>query len=526
MKNSTTTVKESYDLVIVGGGIHGACAARYAAEAGLSTLLLERGDFAEATSSRSSKMAHGGLRYLEMFDFEQVFEGIKARENLFDTAGNLVRPESFLIPVPKGAWFFKFKLGIGLFLYDLMVKNKARKHRWLPRHKLTFEGFNADRQDLEGCFVYTDGLMSDARLVIENLLLASSKGAEWRNYANVTSVSAEQNGMRAVVWKDNLSGKESSVQARVVLNCAGPWVADLCKSSNQQKIPQVKFSRGIHVLFPYPWKGPSLFLPMPGKSRYYFVWPHPAGTMVGTTEREVSSAEADPTPWKDEIDEVMARIQKDLPNTGLATTPPHYCFAGVRTIALRGATEGTARLSRKHIWMDEAGMLTLVGGKYTTASWTSLEGVNLVLKKLGKQVLPQKVSNMPLPGSMSEEEKTAVRAALASAGYSEGAAERLIRRLGARASRVTVFADGNVELSSGVTVGEVRLAITEEGARTVEDVMRRRLELEYLQGHGLDVVDRIGEIVREMVGESTDVGAQVAHYRARMSTIGGLLAAA
>jgi glycerol-3-phosphate dehydrogenase len=526
MKDSNSQIKESYDVVIVGGGIHGACAARYAAEAGLSTLLLERGDFAEATSSRSSKMAHGGLRYLEMFDFEQVFEGIKARENLFDTAGNLVRPESFLIPVPRGAWFFKFKLGIGLFLYDLMVKNKARKHRWLPRNKLTFEGFNSNRQDLEGCFVYTDGLMSDARLVIENLLLAGGKGAAWRNYAEVTSVSPERDGMRAVVWKDKLTSSEFSVKAKVVLNCAGPWVADLCKSSNQEKIPQVKFSRGIHLLFPYAWKGPSLFLPMPGKSRYYFVWPHPAGTMVGTTEREVNSAEADPSPWKDEIEEVMGRIQKDLSNTGLATTPPHYCFAGVRTIALRGTTQGTARLSRKHIWIDESGMLTLVGGKYTTASWTSLEGVNLVLKKLSRNVLPHTVSNIPLPGSMTEQNRTELEVALTGAGYSVAAVERLVRRLGARASRVMAFQDGKVELSPGVTVGEVRLSIVEENARTVEDIMRRRLELEYLEGHGLEVVDRIGDIVREMIPESSDVDGQVARYKERMDSIRSLLSVA
>ncbi len=516
---------ETKDIVIVGGGIHGACAARFASVAGLSTLLLERGDFAEATSSRSSKMAHGGLRYLEMFDFEQVFEGIKARENLFETAGNLVTPESFLIPVPRGAWFFKLKLGIGLFLYDLMVKNQSRKHRWIPRKKLTFEGFTSDRQDLEGCFLYTDGLMSDARLVIENLLLAGKSGAEWRNYADVTSISPTQDGERLVQWKDHLTGKEFSVKAKVVLNCTGPWVADLCKSSNQQKVPQVKFSRGIHLLFPYAWKGPSLFLPMPGKSRYYFVWPHPAGTMVGTTEREVSSAEADPTPWKDEIEEVLARIRRDLPNTGLATTPPHYCFAGVRTIALRGTTRGTARLSRKHIWLDESGMLTLVGGKYTTASWTSLEGVNLALKKLGTSVLPHTVSNTPLLGSMTEQDKNQVEGELIGAGYSHTASERLIRRLGARASRVMIFEDGNVELSPGVTIGEVKLSILEENARTVEDIMRRRLELEYLPGHGLDVVDRIGSIVKEMVVESSDVEMQVARYKERMGAIQSLLSA-
>ena len=178
----TRSIKDQYDFAIIGGGIHGACLARYAAQNNFSVLLLDKADFAAATSSRSSKMAHGGLRYLEMFDFKQVFESIKARDRLFQEAPHLVKPEKFLIPVPKGQLFFKWKLKLGLCLYDLMLSNKSLRHAWIKREELGFPGFNKQRNDLEGCYVYTDGIMRDSRLVIENLLMAEKYGACCLNY--------------------------------------------------------------------------------------------------------------------------------------------------------------------------------------------------------------------------------------------------------------------------------------------------------------------------------------------------------
>ena len=212
-----------FDVLIIGGGIHGAALARQAAATGLKVALLERDDYASATSSRSSKMAHGGLRYLEMGDFQQVFEGIKARENLFAQYLHLVKPHRFLIPIPAGAWFQKLKLTIGLTLYDLMVKNPERKHRWIPRSKLDFEGFSANRTDLAGCFSYTDGILSDCRLVLETIHSAKLHGAQCLNYAEVLSVSDSVADIVSIHCKDTCAGKEFESKARLVVNCAGPW---------------------------------------------------------------------------------------------------------------------------------------------------------------------------------------------------------------------------------------------------------------------------------------------------------------
>lgn len=221
---------DPFDIVVIGGGIHGAAAARFAAGLGFRVALFEKSDYGAATSSRSSKMAHGGLRYLELLDFEQVFEGIKAREEMFEHIGHLVRPSEFLIPVPKDAWLFRAKLAVGLSLYDLLVKRSERRHRWIPRQRLNFPGFHAGRNDLMGCFLYTDGIMSDARLVLENILGARRYGARCLNYVEARSIERDENGLMTVWVRDCKGARDVSVRAKAVINCSGPWASTVAES--------------------------------------------------------------------------------------------------------------------------------------------------------------------------------------------------------------------------------------------------------------------------------------------------------
>jgi glycerol-3-phosphate dehydrogenase len=514
---------ETFDLVVLGGGIHGAAVARLAAAQGFKTALFEKADYAAATSSRSSKMAHGGLRYLELMDFEQVFEGIKAREELFDYAGNLVKPAEFLIPVPAGAWFFRIKLGIGLFLYDLLVKRSERRHRWIPRAKLNFPGFHSGRSDLMGCFVYTDGIMSDARLVIDNVIAARRYGALCLNYCEALSVRRDDAGISQITARDAKSGKEIQIRSRLIVNCTGPWASTLAQTLGAEPRP-LKFSRGSHIIFSTPWKGPSLFLPMPGKARYYFVWPHPAGTLVGTTEREVSDVELDPLPSKDEIEEIFDRLEKDIPDAGLNRNSACYAFAGIRTLPIRGKNAQSTVLSRKHIWTHMNGVLTLLGGKYTTASWTALEGVKEAGKLLGmKLTRPQ--SEDPdelkkLPGSASEREVTSLHHALDSHGVSSDDQARLLNRYGKR------FGENYLGLTQAsperLVELETMIALDTEQVESLEDLMRRRLELEYTEDHGERFLPIIGDVFRRMRPD-IDFGAEVATYRERMTQIRKLL---
>lgn len=515
---------EPFDMVIVGGGIHGAAAARFAAGLGFRVALLEKADYAAATSSRSSKMAHGGLRYLELMDFEQVFEGIKAREDMFEHIGHLVRPAEFLIPVPKSAWWFRAKLALGLSLYDLLVKRAERRHRWIPRRKLTFPGFHDKRKDLMGCFLYTDGIMSDARLVLENVLGARRYGASCLNYCEVLSMRCDEKGLKTLSVRDCKGAREFTVRAKVVLNCAGPWASSVATSLGHEGYP-LKFSRGSHIIFQTKWNGPCLFLPMPGKARYYFVWPHPAGTLVGTTEREVSSLELDPVPTPDEIDEILARLQRDIPDAGLTRDNAVYCFAGIRTLPARGKNTSSSVLSRKHVWTESQGIINLFGGKYTTASWTALEGVKAAATYLGREITNRGLKTRPdlkeLPGSLRGAEEALVRERLAYEGVGLEDQERLVRRYGRRLMGQGIFAGTHGD-EEKIVEAEVALALREEQAESLEDVLRRRLELEYTYDHG----ERYTSIIRGVFARmrpDINFENELSMYRERMARVGQLL---
>jgi glycerol-3-phosphate dehydrogenase len=486
-----------FDVAIVGGGIHGVCLAKLAAQCGLSVLLLERSDYASGTSSRSSKMAHGGLRYLEMFDFEQVFEGIRARESLFERLPNLVRPERFLIPVPRGNRWLRFKLGVGLSIYDLLARSKERKHKWQSGTPIPF---NADVTPLEGCYQYSDGLMSDSRLVFEFLVAAQRSGCCALNYAAVDGVSRQADGRMALSWNDTISSECHVSVARLVVNCAGPWAPQLHPHSTERPLPKVRYSRGSHLVFSIPWPHPSLFLPLAEKGRYYFVWPHPSGTMVGTTEREVDALDLDPVPSADEIEEVLARLARDIPQAGLNRETLHYAFAGIRTLPMRSANQGVSQLSRKHIWSLADGVLTLLGGKYTTFAWTATQGLNLVLREL--QYSPE-VSVDPLANlssAISQQEHQRLCKELATRyTVSKVSVERAVGRIGGLVLQYADNPEAWKEIAPGVLMLEVLHAIECEQAQTIEDILRRRIELESTPSHGIEVLDQIEAALSKVV---------------------------
>ena len=497
-----------YDIAIIGGGIHGACIAKLAARQGHKVVLLEWGDYAHATSSRSSKMAHGGLRYLETLDFQQVLEGIKAREDLFENASHLVHPQKFYIPILQRQHFLRFKLALGLQFYDRMTRSDTNRHYWVSEKDIPRDLFG--NKKLLGCYCYTDGLMNDARLVLENVIAARRDGALCLNYVKVKAIKSAH-GMTELRVRDELTQQEYSLQARIAVNCAGPWAPFLGEVSPDT--PMVKYSRGAHIIFSVPWKYPSLFLPMEGKGRYYFVWPHAAGTMVGTTERETAELEEDPLPTRDEIEEILDRLQKDLPDSGLSRENAHYCFAGIRTLPLRKGSSDIARISRKHIWRYAEGMLTLFGGKFTTAEWTAREGMKQIGKILGKEDKP--VSSA-IAGTLTAGAQTQLIARLTCEHeLSNAAAARLVARFGSRAEEFLSHDLDPIDF-------EVAVALEVEQSETLDDLMRRRLDLEFNKDHGLNEIDKILPLF-SLGKRREDVNRQVELYRQRMQKIDTLL---
>jgi len=486
-------------FLIIGGGIHGAAFARLAARNRFSCVLVERGDYAGQTSSRSSKMLHGGLRYLELLDFAQVAEGIQAREDLFRTAPHLCRPEPFLIPLPRGDRLFRWKLAVGLTLYDRMGAPAERRHRFLSTQEAAKTGYRFGSADLDGAFLYTDGLTDDARLTLESVLQARQYGARCLNYLEVTSV-RRSNGRFAVQCRDRLGTADVEVVADRVINCAGPWATNLLPAGSKPLVDGARFSAGVHLLFDRPWLGPSLFLPMPGKSRYYFVWPHPGGALVGTTEREVPDAVFDPLPDTAEIDEILTRISGDLPGAGLDRTSLYSAYAGIRTLPIRGHRTGTARLSRRHRWIGSDGFYTLIGGKLTTANATAWEGFQMATRGLVSDRTLRSLEGVMYPGGGDPETRCAIQQALVREGLSEARSARLVGRLGVRARFLLEDTRHLESLTPQLTRGEVELALAEEQAETLEDILRRRTGVEYLPGALLPAVEAVTPLLSTRQG--------------------------
>jgi glycerol-3-phosphate dehydrogenase len=500
-------------FLIIGGGIHGAACARLAARNGYSCVLAERGDYAGETSSRSSKMLHGGLRYLELLDFAQVAEGIRAREDLFRTAPHLCLPEPFLIPLPHGDRWFRWKLALGLTLYDQMGAPPERRHRFLSREDVAKTGYRFGASALDGAFLYTDGLTDDARLTLESVLQARQYGARCLNYLEVMNI-RRVGGRIAVLCRDRLDGVEIEISAERVINCAGPWAACLLPGGSEPPTGEVRFSAGAHLLFDRPWSGPSLFLPMPGKSRYYFVWPHPGGTLVGTTEREVSTAAFDPLPTAGEIEEVLARLASDLPHAELDRTSLYYAFSGIRTLPVRGQGKGTARLSRRHRWIASEGVWTLLGGKLTTANLTAWEGFRLAIRGMETTRPLKSLEGAPYPGAGDPEALCSTRDALVREGLDESRAALLVRRLGVRARFLLADPCRLEPLTPQLMRGEVELALREEQAVTLEDILRRRTGIEYLPGALLPALAAVTPLLAALRG-SPDVGEEARTYQER-----------
>ncbi len=521
--------KPTCDLLVVGGGIAGASLARLAAFNGLRTVLLERGDYASETSGRSSKMAHGGLRYLEMLDLAQVREGVLCREDLFQCAPHLVRPHPFLIPVKREDSWARLKYGVGLSVYDLFARAKASfRHRWLPSADLAATPLGSVRDSLSGAYQFFDGIMDDSRLVVENILAARQEGAVCLNYAEFISYQVERDRSVKVAWRDKLTGQECQLTTGVIANCAGPWVNRIGRITQNRELGEVLYSRGIHLIFSTRWEGAALLLPMPEKGRVYFVWPHPGGTLVGTTEAPVAEPEFDPTPNHSEIEEILARLERDLPAAGLNRSTLEYAFAGIRTLPLQGA-KGSQRnkpskLSRRHRWVHTPGMLSLVGGKLTSAAWATQEGLKKIFA-LSDVISPLiGIEGRKYPGAFGLDEATKqFKEAAARTNVPPQLMEAALRRFGGRVALFSALSEPLKVLGGTVLRGEVELALRTEQVADIQDLMGRRLGLEYLPGQGLAALDEIGEVMQMVRPEegswSPSITEQKERYRARVATV-------
>jgi len=421
------------DLLILGGGIAGAGVARLAARNGIAVELIERGDLASGTSSASSHMLHGGLRYLEHGHLHLVRESLRERAAVLRMAGPLAKPARFLVPCRRGGRVPPWKLRAGLMLYDLLAGDRTlERHGWASASEARALVPALDPDGLLGAGLYTDGVMDDARITVAVARDAAVHGARITPWTEVVAVRTAQGAVEAQL-RDRLTGAERTVRARLIVNATGPW-SDAVRSSLLLTLapgvavaPLLGPSRGIHLVYPVVTPR-ALLLLAASDGRVFFVVPFGDRSLVGTTEIAVPSPprEQDFAATAEEVRYLSRELRRALP--GCAARPVAVS-SGVRPVLRSRAQVGVA--SREHRVVVEGPVLTLTGGKYTTFRVMARAGVETALRVLGR-TKPLADPPEPLPAPYE---------------------------------------------ASGSHEDLARFAVREEFARTLADVLRRRTRL-------------------------------------------------
>jgi glycerol-3-phosphate dehydrogenase len=459
---------ERFDLLVVGGGINGAAVARDAAGRGRSVLLVERDDLASHTNSASSKLVHGGLRYLEQRQFRLVRESLYEREVLLRTAPHIVRPLRFILPDPPGgrpAWLLR----AGLLLYDLLAGRGS-----LPRSRGVARGDPARtplRTDLRwSCLSYWDAWVDDARLVALNAVDAAERGAEIATRTALVSARREDGG-----WLARLSDGRT-VRAAAIVNAAGAWVnAVLADTLGLAPRAAVRLVKGSHILVPRLWEGGHAYLLQQPDRRIVFALPWGRFTLVGTTDVPVAAPEASISPG--ETDYLCAAVNGAFAR-GIGPDDIVWSFAGVRALYDDGAAQAQNVTRDYRLELDEQGgapVLSVYGGKITTARALATEA----LDRLGTPGL-KFTATTPLPGGDLTGAFNQRLAALA-AWLPAPLLARLAEAYGTRIDRVLGGATSLRQLGrhfgGGLYEAEVAYLRDTEFARTAEDVLWRRTKL-------------------------------------------------
>jgi len=407
MRRSLRSLAEkSYDLLIIGGGINGAGIASEAAGRGLKTLLLERRDFSSGTTSRSTKLIHGGLRYLEHGEFGLVFESLREREALLQRAPHLVRPLPFLILLHRDGPYRPFRVRLGLTVYDLLSLGKS-----VPSHRALTIAEVREREPalvvegVKAAFLYFDAQVPyPERLVLENVRAAEARGADVLNYAEVIGLILEAGVVCGARVRDRVSGEEGVVRARVVVNAAGPWVDAVCRFLPRAIPRQIGGTKGSHLVAPNRWGlRHALYAAAHMDGRPFFIVPWHGHVLIGTTDIRYEG-DADQVQADDEEVAYLLAEARRLLGPELRRHEVLYAYSGVRPLPYQpGVPEGA--ITRRHIIRDHeradglAGFISIIGGKITPYRHLAEEVVTLVCRKLRiEQRALTKSRCEPLPG--------------------------------------------------------------------------------------------------------------------------------
>lgn len=383
-ENISEINQETFDLVIVGGGITGAGIARDASSRGMKVALVEAKDFAGGTSSRSSKLIHGGIRYLENMEFHLVFEALAERALLFKMAPHLVHPLRFIIPIYKNSRVGYWKMLAGMWLYDLLALFETpQMHESLDSTELRSRIESIEARELLGGVEYSDAYMDDDRLVIETLRDANRKGAKITNYTTV--VAAELGGdqeVEALVVSDSITHQKFKVKGRQYVFGVGPWTDIFGKAINPQWKRKLRPTKGVHLVFSKNTIPIEKAVVMAVEKRIIFVIPRHEMVIVGTTDTDFAGDPLDVSTNIADVDYILSALNKYFPHLKIDYHHILSSYCGVRPLVEDGA-ENEGKTSREHSIFDFGPNATFIaGGKYTTYRKISEEAVDYILRKM------------------------------------------------------------------------------------------------------------------------------------------------
>ncbi len=514
---------EPFDIVIIGGGITGAGVAREAALAGLRTALLERDDFASGTSSRSSRLVHGGVRYLEHGHFSLVFESSRERRLLLDLAPHLVRPLAFTWPVYRGARVPLWKLRAGLTLYDALAlfRNVQRHSRLSAGGVLALEPA-LDPKELVGGARYWDAATDDTRLTLASALSAREAGAVVANHATVVGgVRSGAAGTRltGVAVEDRLTGDAFTVSARVVVNATGPWSDATAALTGASAGQQILGSAGAHIAVPRQRLGnnDAVTLVSPLDGRVLFVLPAGAHAIIGTTERPARRGPDDIRATEQEVEYLLRTVNVCFPFAKLVMADVISAWSGIRPLAaVRAGSHGANAASREHaITHRNDGLVSVTGGKLTTYRAMAADVLAHVQReesRAGGPIVPATTvlssERTPLPGGEMTSRDAVVQEARATV-HDAAVGERLALAYGTRWRNVWSYAQRDAALAQRLVtdlpylLAEVAHAVERELACTLADVLVRRTHVAFeTRDHGRAAARRIAPMMRTLLGWS------------------------
>jgi len=517
---------EQFDVVVIGGGVVGAGAALDAATRGLKVALVEARDFASGTSSRSSKMFHGGLRYLEQLEFGLVREALHERElSLTTLAPHLVKPLPFLFPLTN-RWWERPYVAAGIFLYDQLGGAKsvpAQKH--LTRAGALRLSPGLKRSSLIGGIRYYDTVVDDARHTMTVARTAAHYGAVVRSSTQVVSLLREGDRVVGVQVRDSENGEITEVRGHVVVNATGVWTDEIQALSKQRGRFRVRASKGVHVVVPRDRIVSEVAIILRTEKSVLFVIPWGTHWIIGTTDTDWNLDLAHPAATKADIDYILGHV-----NTVLATPLTHDdidgVYAGLRPL-LAGESEETSKLSREHaVAVPAPGLVAIAGGKYTTYRVMAKDAVDLAVSGLGRDVPGCVTDKVPLVGAVGYEALVATKASLAArSGLGVEWIEHLLGRYGSAIREVLDLVAEHPELGRPLEHAPRYLAVeahygaSHEGALHLDDLLARRLRVSIdTWDRGTDVAREVAGIVAPVLGwDAATIENEIEHYTKRVA---------